>query len=178
MRGGERWPGGSAGDAARFSPPRRSKPLRPGAPPRASPRPLWRRAIRIQPNGCHVRQAPSGGQAADREERPPEMDSPPGAERSKPNKHRARDARTWWTCGSKILRSSARSEGGRHASMSRGVEARGSPGTPGVPRALFFLRGARFGLRRTRRRKKTRAMNRACSYFYPPLEGEGRTLER
>ena len=48
--------------------------------------------------------------------------------------------------------------------MSRGVEARGSPGTPGVPRALFFLRGARFGLRRTRRRKKTRAMN-----YLPPI---------
>ncbi len=59
---------------------------------------------------------------------------------------RAGRHRTWRTCGTTGL---------RQASMSRGVEARGSIRTLGVPRALGFFRGRRkMGIRPTRGRSK------------------------
>ena len=63
---------------------------------------------------------------------------PPGTALEQAYKHRARDALD--LADLRLARRSSRSEGAthglRHASMSRGVEARGSIGTPGVPRAL------------------------------------------
>ena len=64
---------------------------------------------------------------------------PPGTARSKPKKHRARDALGFGGLAA-CLAEARKSEGGhyglRQASMSRGVEARGSFGALGVPRAL------------------------------------------
>jgi hypothetical protein len=46
---------------------------------------------------------------------------------------------TWRTCGTKNPSKRLQRGEGRQASMSRGVEVRGSVGPPGVPRALFFF---------------------------------------
>ena len=90
---------------------------------------------------------------------------PPGRVRSKPINTARGTPWVWRTCGT-LCRSleperKARHTGLRQASMSRGVEARGSNWTPGVPRALGSSSG-RCGSsprrRRTRRRKRNRAM--------------------
>ena len=94
-RGGERWPGNDAfaGDAAR----------RPGGPSRRALRPAHaagRQAVVWRP--CRKARRLKNG-------------SPPGALRSKPHKHRARDA---------LGLADLRHYRFRQASMSRGVEAR------------------------------------------------------
>ncbi len=65
---------------------------------------------------------------------------PPGRLRSKPIKHRARDALGLADLRHALpiarTRAKGEAQGLRQASMSRGVEARGSSWTPGVPRAL------------------------------------------
>jgi len=85
----------------------------------------------------------------------------PGISRSRPTKHRARDAEGLADLrfALPIARTSVRGEaqGLRQASMSRGVEARGSNWTPGVPRALGSFPGDADlppRRRRTRRRKE------------------------
>jgi hypothetical protein len=92
-------------------------------------------------NRSQVRRARPGPTAVDRqpansqgEARSPETVSPPGARRSKPHKHRARDA---------METADLRFYGFRQASMLRGVEVRGSVWTLGVPRALGSFRGRR-----------------------------------
>ena len=94
------------------------------------------------------------------------MGSPPGAARSRPIKHRARDA---------LALADLRLSGLQHASMSRGVEVRGSSGTKCVPRALGTSRELRKsecdeGLPGAD--KRIRAMNHVCAN--PPRHPEER----
>ena len=130
-RGGERWPGARRASEMRRSP-RRSKPQRPGplgrgslgptdgGQPARSEVPAYRLGLKRWKGG------PPTGRGL------PETVSPPGALRSKPHKHRARDALE--SGGLAALKT-------RHASMSRGVEARGSSKEPWRPARPRFLSG-------------------------------------
>ncbi len=111
--------------------------MRPGAPCRAPWAPLAaRRPASVRDAGRRLGpQRWIGGLPISRGEAgSPERVRPPGAMRSKPNKHRARDAE-----GLADLRQLSL----RQASMSRGVGARGSGRPDSVPRALgTFSRAA------------------------------------
>src|SRR5512147_1826664 len=121
---------------------RRSKPQAILSAPAARPGPRWRpclaglgqkRAgpVRV-PFGGHVAVTP---QRADANEK-----RPPGNAWEQTYKHRARDALGLADLRHALLiaqtRAKGEAQGLRQASMSRGVEARGSNWTPGVPRAL------------------------------------------
>ena len=145
-RGGERWPGkASVGDAA--LPPAVQAASSGPALPRVT-WPHWRRS-----SGT-VRSAglPSGPAAVERrspgkEGGLPETVSPPGAMRSKPHKHRARDALGFG--GLAAL----------HDSTSLDVARRRGPVGPQDPwrsaRPRFFSGREKYKRRRTRRRKET-----------------------
>jgi hypothetical protein len=85
---------------------------------------------------------------------------PPRPTRSKPKKHRARDAMDLVDLRFKLL---------RQASMSRGVEARGSSRTRGVPRALGSFRRRQMDYGLPGAAKNTG--DDAC--LIPPVSGEG-----
>ena len=123
VAGWERWRCGAV------FPPRRSKPLRPGvhAARHWDPPTSWPPALSERLRHDWVPQRWTGALAQEGARKV----NPPGAERSKPPTSRA---------GRRRL-ADLRQYLLRQASMSRGVEARGSLGTSGVPRALFF-RGA------------------------------------
>ena len=120
-RGGERWPGNTL---------RRRCGEAPGGPSRA--RPGHPAGGHLGVAGVRKGQTPPkrGASPSGAGESPLAVGNnvcPPGIARSKPNKHRARDA---------LGLADLRFYGFRQASMSRGVEVRGSVWTPGVPRAL------------------------------------------
>src|SRR5512147_2409169 len=96
------------------------------------------------PFGGHVAVTP---QRADANEK-----RPPGNAWEQTYKHRARDALGLADLRHALLiartRAKGEAQGLRQASMSRGVEARGSNWTPGVPRALGWGRAAKEQRRR------------------------------
>ena len=131
MRGGERWPVGCAGDAAqvpatggpsRFVPAHQS--VRHWAPLAVAAGMVRSVGRRLSPRAVDRRPANPKGEA-----RSPEMVSPPGAMRSKPTNTRARNAGRMADLRIYSL---------RQTSMSRGVEARGSPGTLAFRAPLLF----------------------------------------
>lgn len=116
------------------------------------------------PLGGHVAVTP---QRADANEK-----RPPGNAWEQTYKHRARDALGLADLRHALpiarTRAKGEAQGLRQASMSRGVEARGSFWTPGVPRALGSSSGrsgSSHRRRRTRRRKET---GRSCLPWREP----------
>jgi len=103
------------------------------------------------PLGGHVAVKPQRANANEKR--------PPGIAWEQAYKHRARDALGLADLRHALPIARTRAEGEhtglRQASMSRGVEARGSNWTPGVPRALGSSSG-RCGSSRTRRRTRRR----------------------
>ena len=171
-RGGERWPGGSVGDAARTFPSRRFKPRRPGVPTARR----WAPVMALRTSGHRISSNDLGPQrwiGLDAKAGGPETGSPPGAARSRPS-NTARGT-PWDLADLRLVAPELRKERRRTTdfSMPRCCEASRSvgpstlvcahcaslcaPRTRSVPRALGTRSRAAdwtSGLRRTRRRPK------------------------
>ena len=179
MRGGERWPGNDLVSEMRRHGPAVEAAARPGAPAARHGAPLTVAARHGQK--CW---APFGPRAVDRRPRNsqgeqglPERVSPPGALRSRPTKHRARDAIGLGGLAALPVSTSldvARRRGPRvRAFLFAHLRELGCAGTLGVPRALGFFAGASGKGDGPPRGQPKNTGDDACA-FYPPLEGEGR----
>ena len=133
VAGRERWRCG-----AEF-PNRRSKPHRPGAADRGTTGPAG--GGQAQPEHGLFAGGHSGGLGAGAQKAQPLKGTSTGGGAEQTRTPSRGTPGTWRTCGSKKSFEARKREEGRHASMSRGVEARGSGWTLGVPRALL-IRGA------------------------------------
>ena len=126
VAGRERWRCG-----AEF-PNRRSKPHRPGAADRGTTGPAG--GGQAQPEHGLFAGGHSGGLGAGAQKAQPLKGTSTGGGAEQTRTPLRGTPGIWRTCGSKKSFEARKREEGRHASMSRGVEARGSGRAPGVPR--------------------------------------------